>query len=261
MFHGLDNQFLYSAYKISATFVDSIGNVKIGVGTCFFVKNKFDALCLITNRHVVDISYKNSGNDYADYTLRKIVVSGKSGRPGDNYPERDMSFSIVPEIKFHPDSENDVACITKIVPVEAGVRIDYFIPHSFLASGSDFQNKLTVCDFLAFPGFPEWHDKAASRPILRTGTISSDPRFDYSYGSSVRGACVAYEAFSYSGSSGSPVFAVQKGPKPGAGINFPGFRDLLLIGINAGHLKALENSHSGISYLYKATAILDVIDK
>lgn len=261
MFHGLDNQFLYSAYKISATFVDSIGNVKKGVGTCFFVKNKFDSLCLVTNRHVLDISYKKSSQGYADYSLQEIVVSGKSGRTGDNYPESDISFSIVPDVEFHHDPENDIACITRLVPVVAGVRIDYFVPYAFLASDSDFQNKLTVCDFLAFPGFPEWHDKAASRPILRTGTISSDPRFDYSYGDTVRGSCVAYEAFSYSGSSGSPVFAVQKGPKPGAGINFPGFRDLLLIGINAGHLKAPGNSHSGISYLYKATAVLDVIDK
>ena len=59
---------------------------------------------------------------------------------------------------------------------------------------------------------------------------------------------------------GSPVFAVQKGPKPGVGLEFPGFRELKLVGINAGHLKASDKTHSGISYFYKSTAILEIID-
>lgn len=261
MFHGLTNQFLYAAYKVSATFADDIGNVMSGTGTCFFVKNKSGDLCLISNRHVFDISYKKDDDSLAKYSLREIEISGKRGSPGDNIPESDLSFSIVPNVKFSGDSNNDIACIKKIIPLRGNdIRIDYFIPYSFLATEADFQKRLMICDFLAFPGFPEWYDKHENRPILRTGTISSDPRFDYSYGDTVRGECVAYEAFSYSGSSGSPVFAVQKGPQPGAGIVFPGFRDLLLVGINAGHLKTTDKTHSGISYLYKSTAIAQVIN-
>lgn len=74
------------------------------------------------------------------------------------------------------------------------------------------------------------------------------------------GDCLAYEAFSYGGSSGSPVFAVQKGPRPGAGIAFPGFRELKMIGINAGHLRTDEHHHSGISYLYKSYAVIELLD-
>ena len=261
MFHGLNNQFLYSAYKITATFIDEIGNVKSGTGTCFFVKNKNDTLCLVTNRHVLYISYKKNDDLLLKYSLKNIEISGKRERAKNNFPENDLSFSIAPNAKFSVDSKNDIACVTKIVPLSGhDISIDYFIPYSFLATESVFQQRLEVCDFLAFPGFPEWHDKRENRPILRTGTISSDPRFDYSYGDSVRGACVAYEAFSYGGSSGSPVFAVQKGPKPGPGINFPGFRELLLVGINAGHLKTLDKLHSGISYFYKSPAILEIVD-
>lgn len=261
MFHGLDNQFLYSAYKLTATFADDIGDTKSGVGTCFFVKNRHGSVCLVTNRHVLDIAYKNNHHGITRYSLRQIEVSGKLGRTGDNFPEGDVAMSLAPNVQFHVDPDNDIACMTELVPIGAGARIDYFIPHTFIATEEDFQSKLTICDFLAFPGFPEWHDRAASRPILRTGTISSDPRFDYSYRDFVRGSCLAYEAFSYSGSSGSPVFAVQKGPKPGTGMSFPGFRDLLFVGINAGHLKSTDNTHSGISYLYKSTAILDLIDR
>ena len=113
---------------------------------------------------------------------------------------------------------------------------------------------------MAFPGYPPWYDRLSSRPILRTGTISSDPRFDYSHSGSYDGECIAYEAFSFGGSSGSPVFTLQKGPRPGEGISFPGFRDVMMIGINAGHLKGDHDTHSGISYLYKSSAILDIID-
>jgi hypothetical protein len=130
------------------------------------------------------------------------------------------------------------------------------------ASAEDFQTKLSVCDFVAFPGFPPWYDKRDQRAILRTGTIASDPRYNYSRSEAEDGACLAYEAFSYGGSSGSPVFAIQKGPKPGAGISFPGFREEMMIGINAGHLNldVDKKQHSGISYLYKSFAIADVID-
>jgi hypothetical protein len=100
----------------------------------------------------------------------------------------------------------------------------------------------------------------SERPILRTGTLASDPRYDYSWTNAFKGQCLAYEAFSFGGSSGSPVFALQKGPKPGAGISFPGFRDLMMIGINAGHLPTENSGHSGISYLYKSSAIVDLID-
>ena len=139
------------------------------------------------------------------------------------------------------------------------MNVDFWISHDWLATRSDFESKFSICDFVAFPGYPEWYDKVQQLPILRTGTISSDPRYDYSK-SQYLGECVAYEAFSYGGSSGSPVFAVQTGPKPGAGLSFPGFRELKLIGINTGHLPASDGTHSGISYLYKSSAILDIIE-
>ena len=261
MFHGLNNKFLYSAHQIATTFVDEVGNVKVGSGTCFFVENKYGTPCLVTNRHILDISYKATINLLSKYALQKIQVSGKLGRFGDGFPQGDTSFSLVPNTKFSADYENDIGCVIGPQTLDnSDALVDYHLPYSILATTSDFLERLEVCDFLAFPGFPEWYDKRENRPILRTGTISSDPRFDYSYGDLVGGACVAYEAFSYSGSSGSPVFALQKGPKPGPGLIFPSFRDVLLIGINAGHLKASDKTHSGISYFYKSTAILEIID-
>ena len=146
----------------------------------------------------------------------------------------------------------------------AALSVDYFIDEQMIATKNDFEQKISVCDFVAFPGYPEWHDKATHRPIFRTGTIASDPRVDYSY-KNVKGQCVAFEAFSFGGSSGSPVFSLQKGLQPGAGISIPGFRPAMFIGINAGHLVTKLHTHSdlmghsGISYFFKAPAIVDTI--
>lgn len=261
MYHGLTNSFLYSAYKISVVFRDDIGNSESRKGTCFFVINKDGIMCLVTNRHMLDLSYKNTDESYRIFHVSSITISGKLGYC-DIPPERDINFNVVPDSKFSVSYDNDVSCIQN-PKIENGqlVPISYYIPYDFLANDEDFQKNLMVCDFVAFPGFPEWHDSQSNRPILRTGTIASDPRFDYSFGEEVKGACVAYEAFSYGGSSGSPVFAVQKGPEPGRGISFPGFRRLLMVGINAGHLRiGTGESHSGISYFYKSTAIAELIN-
>ena len=94
------------------------------------------------------------------------------------------------------------------------------------------------------------------------GTIASDPRMSYSY---ITGAPIssriAYEGFSTAGSSGSPVFAVQRGFRTGGGISAPSdfFREVKLIGINAGHFED-QIGHSGISFLYKSSVIHDIIN-
>ncbi|MXX95387.1 MAG: trypsin-like peptidase domain-containing protein [Gammaproteobacteria bacterium] len=266
MFHGLDNRFLYSAYQIHSTFVNIEGDQKWCSGTGFWMKDRDSKMILITNRHVLDIAY--SDNENVGYSLQNLVVSGKAISHCSKRPEIDQKWSVdISQIKLSKDGKNDIAClihptVTAFQGSEEQV-IDYWIPRDLFATKNDFEASFSVCDFVAYPGFPPWYDKRQNRPILRTGTISSDPRYDYSWSSDYEGECVAYEAFSYGGSSGGPVFAVQKGPKPGAGISFPGYRPLKLIGINSGHLPVAKNEkniHSGISLLYKASAILDIID-
>jgi hypothetical protein len=261
MFHGLDNRFLYVAYRVVASFADDIGNHRTYSGTGFFVTNSRSQVCFVTNRHVLDLAYVDP--QCAKFALTSLQLSGKAPAGDDKSPVVDQSIEIISlNVKFSTTYENDVACV-----VEPSVRgtpsshVEWFIPYGLLAKAADFQSKLSICDFLAFPGFPPWYDHIGDRPILRTGTVASDPRFEYSWTDSFKGQCLAYEAFSFGGSSGSPVFAVQKGPKPGAGISFSGFRELMMIGINAGHLPAENRGHSGISYLYKSSAIVDLIDR
>lgn len=272
MLHGLNNNFLYSALQINVIFSDDLGNQKSKLGTAFFVRNKEEKICLLTNRHMVDLTYKCKKQDRTNlekYSITQIILLGKRKNPAPELaPIEEQIFLPVPnqKITFPADYDNDVASfnnlqVRKIEGMEA--VSDFFIPYNFLATKNDINTKLSVCDFVAFPGFPEYHDQKGKRPIFRTGTISSDPRTSYSYRDSVNGACIAYEAFSIGGSSGSPVFAMQKG-FTGA-VTITGSRELMLIGINAGHINLCDEegstkSHSGMSYFYKSSVILELID-
>ena len=68
--------------------------------------------------------------------------------------------------------------------------------------------------------------------------------------------CVAYEGFSFPGASGSPVYAPPRGAH-----GIPDSRDGYLIGVNAGHVPTHPAGHSGISYFYKSTVLLDIIEQ
>ena len=263
MFHGLNNSFLYSAYRIEATFVNSAGGPITGSGTGFWVHNVDTKSALVTNRHVLDPAYRNP--KYQGYKLQKLIVSGKDTDSSTELPDIQQTVEILePNISYSHHPENDVACVTnpmvKVLSGNAEARVHFSIPHDFLATREDFESKFSICDFVAFPGYPEWYDIRQQRPVLRIGAIASDPRYDYSRLATDMGECIAYEAFSTSGNSGSPVFALEKGPKPGAGIKFPGFREVKMIGINAGHLKTSDGAHIGASFMYKSCAIIDIIE-
>lgn len=259
MIHGINKQVLYSAVKIEASFENSeLQKSKTVTGTAFFCKIK-DALLLVTNRHVLELSYRNSR--YSGFHLTALTITGRLS--GDDLTQ--ISVMLPVEVIFHADERNDVAairCEGLRFRSASAVKVDYFIPEGLVATFEDFQSDIEVCDFVAFPGYPQWHDQVEVRPILRVGTIASDPSKNYHYGqgdSALGGDCVAYEAFSYGGSSGSPVFALQKGIQPGVGIELKAYRSAKFIGINGGHLPSSDLAHSGVSYFYRSSLLFDMV--
>lgn len=259
MIHGLNKQVLYSAVKIEASFENAaLQKTKVVTGTAFFCKIK-EVMLLVTNRHVLDLAYKES--KYVGFVLTGLVLTG---RLSDNALTK-MSAMFPVEILFHSDERNDVAvinCDHQKFATTSNVQVDFFIPEAMIAQAEDFHSDIDVCDFVAFPGYPVWHDQIENRPIMRVGTIASDPSKNYHYGegdNALSGDCVAYEAFSYGGSSGSPVFALQKGLQPGPGIQFGAYRPARFIGINGGHLPSSDLAHSGLSYFYRSSLLFDFV--
>ncbi len=92
----------------------------------------------------------------------------------------------------------------------ASLQIFYHLALEDLADDV-YVKQLTPFDVVAFAGFPDEHDKLSERPLVRGGRIASDPRFEFSLQGKAAGHCIAYEAFSHGGASGSPVYAPAKG--------------------------------------------------
>ena len=259
MMHGLNNTFLYAAKKIVARWTDGTKQIELR-GTGFFIQKDMDVY-FVTNRHVVEPGYSNA--KYAGFRVSEFVIEHFETMDAFGIPSTLKSTSVVnwSEFRYHKNVYNDMACLKN--PKTIGdITIHYPIPYSMLASETWINQKLSVCDTIAYPGFPEWYDRQNNTPIFRMGTIASDPRLNYSY---VPGAPIAeriaYEGFSTGGGCGSPVFAIQRGFQIGGGLSAPDgfYREVKLIGINAGHFED-QTGHSGISYLYKSSAIMQILD-
>lgn len=229
-------------------------------GTGFFVK-KFNDLFLITNRHVIEPGYNNA--DYKNFTIQEFWVEGFEETDASGIPHTVSDTKILnfKNFIYHANYFNDIACLK--APASAnGMKIISALPYTLLATNEWLKHKLSVCDSIAYPGFPQWYDKENNTPIFRMGTIASDPRLNYAcFFNEPNADRIAYEGFSTSGASGSPVFSTQRGFAIGNGLSASDdfYREVKLIGINAGHFKD-QIGHSGISYFYKSSAILDIID-
>lgn len=268
MFSGVPNSHLYTAYKIVSTFLLADGiTTKPTSGTGFFIRNQRNEICLLSNRHMFDAGYEKPVGKYFGAKLQSVRVEGfRSNGNIDAVPTTRVETYVALNLSspvFAPNYDEDVACFfnPKVLTVDGSVpQIDFFLQDTELATDEWIEQNMSVCDFVAFPGFPPWYDQFGKRPILRSGTISSDPRTNYSNSPTEKGRRIAYEAFSFGGSSGSPVFATQKGFKGGAGLVVTGYREGRLVGINAGHYKDDAGSHSGVSYFFKSSVILELVN-
>lgn len=254
MFHEPPPQFLYASYRVETTHVDSQGTGKSGVATGFVVEGKPKVPWFVTNRHVVDLDFRQPTPKYRDFKLRDFAITGR--RADDSI----YTLRLDPDARrfFHPDVENDVVliepkCIWEGVP-EPERSLHWHFGREQLAGNAEFAAALQAFDLVCYPGFPDQHDKLGNRPILRSGHIASDPRFDYSWDRAHHGSCVAYEGFSFGGSSGSPVYAPARGT-----TTIPNSRHGFLVGVNAGHVPTHPSGHSGISYFYKSTVVLEIM--
>ncbi len=269
MFSGIRNETLYAAYRIKAQFkLRDVELAEVRSGTAFFVRAHNGTHYLFTNRHLLDAGYNQPSGKYLGAELTGVLIEGLSASNADVtlVPQDPVAFEIISpstSLKFAANYFEDVACFVEPkVSVVKGLdaTVHFHLNQSELADDSWLETQLRVCDFVAFPGFPPWFDRAANRPILRTGTISSDPRTNYSDALTFKGRRVAYEAFSFGGSSGSPVIAPERGFRGGPGIQVSGFREAKIVGINAGHFTGDHGVHSGVSYFIKSSAILDLIE-
>lgn len=246
MYHIPPSKFLYSAYKIYITFTNGT-TTKTRTATGFVIGLKNNIPYIVTNRHVVDLNYNLHSIDNIGFSTSTFELIGRNS--DDNLIRFKMASSA--KIYFHPIFENDVVLIEGKILLE-GDQFHFHFGMNQIAD-SNVYSSLIPYDHICYSGFPSQHDKLNQRPILRSGKIASDPQHEYSWDSKNRGQCVAYEGFSFEGSSGSPIFAV---PRQGSG-SISNLAQGYVIGVNAGHIPE-QYQHSGISYFYKSTVIYEI---
>jgi hypothetical protein len=243
--------FIYCSYKVTVQFADDLGNNKSCRGTGFFVATADNKVAFITNRHVLDAGYKKPLTDKS-MRLIKHNILGKT-RQGDTY-ELLVDPNQAPV--FPLNYADDIACIVDPRCSSTPPNADIF--HHFgieaLADEHLFSDGLYPGEQVFYAGFPDPHDKLAQRPLLRSGTVASDPKYPYSNTGEDEGARVAYEAFSSGGASGSPVWAAARSFK-----DYPGSRTGAVVGVNAGHIEGSFGAHSGISFFYKSSIVLQLL--
>lgn len=251
MFHEPSKDFLYSSYLVETEHRDTVETIKSGRATAFLLEVADGSPWLVTNRHVIDLNFRQTTSKYQDFELTGLHVTGR--RTDDS--TYTFQFHPSARIFFHLNPENDVALIEGRVLLDGPDSWHWHFGIEHLATPEVFET-IEPFDLVCYTGFPDQYDKLGSRPILRSGHIASDPRYNYSWDKTDHGQCVAYEGFSSPGSSGGPVFAPPRGMR-----GIPRSRHGFLVGVNAAHLKDGAVGHSGISCFYKSTVMLEIIQQ
>ena len=259
MYHPLPRAWLLATNKIEVQF-ESASDHKGGHGSGFWVRNG-DDLVFVTNRHVIDIQYKHPKYRGHGCVLSSIHIltfdaNGRSARQMVAHgvifihknPEIDLALILVTGV-LNPDN-------ISVEPANVEVIADARFLRTNLAWGAQ----------VSFSSFQPWRDTQTERPILRTGILASDPAHPFVSDKVGRAHVHLLEAFSFAGSSGSPVFANAFGIPLGPGLSGGGFRPARIIGVMAGHLDnkdseadALYKAHTGLSYCHRSDLLLAML--
>ncbi|MBU6419912.1 MAG: hypothetical protein KGQ79_09330 [Proteobacteria bacterium] len=266
---SLPIEFLYTAFKLKVSFLKGTDSTDVE-GTGFFVMFKQN-FYLVTNRHVIDLQWKHPNSPqnkqkFLGYRLASITCSGRMS--GDAIR---VFVIIQPQIIYSKNYTDDVILIKMgsilgIDKIPEPPVLNHYISFDDIAKESQFDgqvNGITACDQIAFPIHTHEFSSTLDRPIFRMGWIVSDPRYDLEL-EDVSGEAFLMDAFSTSGASGAPIFALQKGTSiaAGKGIALSGgiYRSACLIGINAGHIKSPNFGHANLSYAFKSSIIVNCLE-
>lgn len=94
MYHQPPANFLYSAYLIRTKFIHPDGTSKEGLGTGFVLSIKDDFPVIVTNRHVIDIDYRQPSAKYKDFSIQELSITGRRA------DDTTYTFRLYPTARF-----------------------------------------------------------------------------------------------------------------------------------------------------------------
>ena len=226
------------------------------------------SVLFVTCRHVVDLPYAD--RDRVGSKLQNVTIRWGAGKRRAEYdPGRDGFRVFVPR-----NNKLDLALVR--IGEVGEVRGDLPRPPLLCIKFTElFQHHLSLCsdlDWGARVGFVSQQPWTGDLPILRTGVVASDPQTTFNAGLHVgRDEVLLLEAQSFSGSSGSPVWAYPIGNPIHSDFShsiyeLEQYRPPHLVGIMSGHLRndrsdagMLSQQHVGLSYCHKLEVLCKLL--
>lgn len=256
----IQEQLLYTTLRIEC--LDENDNI-FSIGTGFLLQRPVGddkyKVYLVSNKHVlcgaksIALTFTKAKNGEPEIG-NKIVI-----------PFKDIQNNV----KGHPDVNVDIALLecTGIFVLMMEQMYVKFVPYEMLATFKE--PELSVAENVYFIGYPDnRYDVKNNLPLVRTGMISSHPKYDYN-GDPV----FIIDAQVFPGSSGSPVYIDLTYENFKNGQIVVGGHNIKLLGIVSAtmirnnQLKAITTATNivaeevlGLGIVFKSTAIKKLVD-
>ena len=264
MYHPIPHEWLFSASLVKVKFTDAQGDIKTGQGTGFWILTNEKTFVFVTNRHVVDLAYGNPKYSGYGYKICELEITSFDSK---GMPK--VCLVKEPVIRIHQKDSVDIALIAdpSRTVTEAMQHVARAVPTNVLADEQFINTSLEWGAQVTFSSYQPWRDKETELPIVRTGIVSSNPRATHTISGIDRKSVLLLEALSFSGSSGSPVYANARGIQTSGPITGGNFREAKVVGIIAGHIRNsgegdtefVGNLHTGLSYCHRSDLLLRML--
>ena len=195
MYHPIPAQWLEATNRVDVQF-DNGAETKNYSGSGFWVSDQAGYCLFVTNRHVVDMAYRDEKYLSQGYQLSRLTVSSHSAVPRNRGVVVDLERDI--DIRMHANYGVDIAILIPGAQEQPDAATPISVPASTHLADQPFFETLPWGAQVTFVSFQAWGDRTTKKPILRTGIVSSDPSDDYSSDIVDRKSALLLEAFSFS---------------------------------------------------------------
>ncbi|MFC1407134.1 MULTISPECIES: trypsin-like peptidase domain-containing protein [Streptacidiphilus] len=261
----IDARTLYSAVRLITDSFYGATTGRIGGGSGFIVTDAVTNRYLVTNRHVLDRGFVDPGSwELASVTVKGEYQTSVMDLLGTKTQELTVNN---PQPVFPTDRQTDLAVLPLDVPFRAGqslagTGVFNSLPVTMLATTADVTfGRVGVNSTVVTPGYPEVGQEVADRPILVRGVIATDPRYAAEVGGSKFPGEVLCHSFSWNGMSGSPVLVLVPKERTWDVVATGDVDDVLLAGVNAGHIKTGGETAGVLTRFVQADALATLLSR
>lgn len=254
MYHPIPHELLIATNRIDVKFI--IGEKIINSqGSGFWIVINESEYIFVTNKHVLDLEFR--GTQYKDmlpklYSIEILIIDVENKIKKLNITNAQINKHIDPHI--------DIAILKSVNSSYPESFVHGGITLTTVADEKFFLQELEWGATLSFSSFQAWIDSVTEWPIVRTGTLASNPRHQYTSDKTELKELLLIEAMSFEGSSGSPVFANACDSSLGKDSEVNTNRPLKLIGIVCEYFQYKNIMHTGLSTCHRSDTLLRMIN-